>query len=536
MTRQQPIVGRPRRAGIRLGWLAAAAVGYRGIRGTLAVRSSLAWLHAGEQAPTGPAASGPDRPECPVFVLLLPMLREQRLIAETTDTFTELARTWPGTVVALVTTEREQAERERGAQRLPALAAELSRGAPPRRLLRDFAGVLPRGQLDRLAHHTSGKSPDECLAAARAVFDSQPSTAELAAEITAAARARGADVRHHHYPRTDGAMAAQINYAATAELARLAAAGVDPASVFLAVYNADSRPAPATITVAASTIRLVHQSGGTPRVLQQPALFTGNLTALADRPFGGYLTGAALLQSRWTLAHEIPAWRRQARQARALRGASADQRARWPRFAHCTGHGLFIRADEFARQGGLPTATMNEDLAFGYLCSAAGIPIDPLPALECADSPEAPGQLLRQKRQWFWSYCDLPRLVRLAADLGMSTPRGRLLLAAQVAAGGLAWLGTSPAVAATIALPILSRHPGSLLGCAAALAVYYVIPFALIAAEPRRRGQPHPLSGRELAGGLAAYLTHSLGPAWCAANAVHRATTGMRYAHDKTER
>lgn len=67
---------------------------------------------------------------------------------------------------------------------------------------------------------------------------------------------------------------------------------------------------------------------------------------------------------RWRLVREIPRLRRQARQART-------GRVRWPRLAHCVGHGLFVRGDEFLAWGGLPTETMNEDLAFGYLAVGA---------------------------------------------------------------------------------------------------------------------------------------------------------------------
>ncbi|MGH8883580.1 MAG: hypothetical protein ACRDYX_00055 [Egibacteraceae bacterium] len=83
----------------------------------------------------------------------------------------------------------------------------------------------------------------------------------------------------------------------------------------------------------------------------------------------------------------------------------------------------------------------------------------------------------------------------------------------------------------------MRRRPSTAILSAAALAMYYVLPFRLIAAELRRRGQRSTgLRTREAAGGLAAYLTHSLGPVWCLANAVNRALTGACYTHDKTER
>lgn len=234
------------------------------------------------------------------------------------------------------------------------------------------------------------------------------------------------------------------------------------------------------------------------------------------------------MQTRWSLAHEIPAWRRQSHSVRTRQPA---------RLAHCTGHGLFIRADEFRRWDGLPTETMNEDLAFGFLLSAARVPIDPIPALEWADSPETIRQVLRQKRQWFWSYIDYPQIVRMAARRNLANRWTRARLAIHGALRGVAWLMTAPAIAGTLVLPVIRPRRWTTALSIAAITSYLVLPFALIAGELRRRDRRRShLTAGEVLGGLAAYLSHSLGPAWCCANAIHRAVTGARYAHHKTER
>jgi len=149
--------------------------------------------------------------------------------------------------------------------------------------------------------------------------------------------------------------------------------------------------------------------------MQQSALFTTNLHVFPPGAQGAVLAGAALLQSRWTLAREIPRLRRQARR----RGV------RWPRLAHCVGHGLFVRGDEFLASGGLPTEPMNEDLAFGYFACASGTPIDPMPLLEHGDSPATLAGVVRQARQWFWSYAEYPLFARLAAARKLGDRRTR---------------------------------------------------------------------------------------------------------------
>jgi Glycosyl transferase family group 2 len=262
------------------------------------------------------------------------------------------------------------------------------------------------------------------------------------------------------------------------------------------------------------------------RIVQQSAVFTRSLGA-------GLLTdGAAMLQSRWTLAREIPRLRRQAAYARTPPARAGGV----PPLAHCVGHGLFIRADTFSRLGGLPTATMNEDLAFGYLACASGTPIDPLPVLEVGDSPPTAAGVIRQARQWFWSYPQYPAAARLAARAGLGTRRDRVLLAAQGLARGALWLGQSPAVVLAVTLPATARHKTALAATTGALAAYYGVPFAALARHLRHAGADVPCGPRELLGGLSACLASSAGPWWCLSQAARARITGARYLHGKTER
>jgi hypothetical protein len=450
----------------QLAWTATAAVAVRGVSGAVNTLFSLAWLRAEHEV-------GKNRGE-PFIVLILPLLREQRILADTVNYLTGLAKQHGQTSVVLVTTERENHE------------------------------------------------PDPV----RVANPSQPSTIDMA-RMLAAGVPTGV-VRHLHYPDMDGVMVHQVNFAAYSELARLAEDGVDPQQVWVAVYNADSRPHPATLNAVADLAGGALQSG--PRIVQQSALFTANLHAFPSGVQGAVLAGAALLQSRWTLAREVPRLRRQAQQGRR-RGV------RWPQLAHCVGHGLFVRGDEFLAQGGLPTEPMNEDLAFGYLACASGAPIDPMPLLEHGDSPITLAGVVRQARQWFWSYAEYPLFARLAAARELGDRRTRAWLAAQGLARGALWLGQSPAVAGTLALPMLTRRRvAASAATICALSAYYVLPAALLAAHERREGRDVRFGTREALGGIAAALLSSAGPWWCLANALHRWCTATTYTHDKTER
>ncbi len=452
-----------------MAWTATAAVAVRGVSGTVNTLSSLAWLRTARAEHDVSENSGQ-----PFLVLILPLLREQRILADTVGYFSDLAKQQGQTSVVLVTTERE--------------------------------------------HH----EPDP----ARAADPSQPSTIDMARALVAGAPT--GVVRHLHYPDAGGVMVHQVNFAAHSELARLAEDGVDPRQVWVAVYNADSRPHPATLDAVADLAGSALQQG--PRIVQQSALFTNNLHSFPRGAQGAVLAGAALLQSRWTLAREVPLLRRQARQARS-------SSVRWPRLAHCVGHGLFVRGDEFLASDGLPTEPMNEDLAFGYLACASGTPIDPMPLLEHGDSPTTLAGVVRQARQWFWSHTEYPLLARLAAARQLGDRRTRAWLAAQGLARGALWLGQSPAVAGTLALPMLThRRLPATAATVCALSAYYVLPAALLAAHERRQGRDVRFGTREALGGIAAALLSSAGPWWCLGNALHRWCTGTTYTHGKTER
>lgn len=467
---------RARTIAARMCWAATAAVAVRGAGGTRNAVSSLAWLDRHQPSVLAPARG--DAPPLRV-VVILPMLREQRVIADTLAYFADLARRCSMAVsLAVVTTAREHAE-----------------AAPP-------GGP-------RWAATTNG----------------------LAADLVAALRRDGVQAEHYDYPDPDGAMAHQVNYAAEQEIRRLAAAGVPPQRVWLAVYNADSRPHPATFAGFTDLAARRGAAGEAPRLVQQSAVFTANLVELACRRFGVVLIGAALLQSRWTLAREVPRLRQQARQARRHPRTSRV----WPRLAHCVGHGLFLRADEFTALGGLPTATMNEDLAFGFLACAAGTPIEALPVLERAEAPDTMGGAVRQARQWFWSYPEYPRFARLARDTGRGSRWSLSVLAVQGLVRGGLWLGQSPAVAAALALPALDRRPRAAAATVVVLALYLGVPLVLLNRHPLT-GSQQPSDATAVTGGLTACLIASAGPWWCLANAIDRKVRGTVYRHHKTER
>lgn len=505
------------RAAAAAGWAAAAILAARGASGTFHAAASSRWLR--QNASLQPPAVSSAR-----FVLVVPLLREQAVVEEVTRMLADLARTVPGSAIALVTTQAELAHREHGRERLADLAAQLAAGTSPRRMAARFRDLMPADRLADLARRSAGLSGRECRALAEAAYIATPATPDLAAEL-ATRSWPGTTVRHWHYPHADGRMAHQVNFAVRAETELASCEGVPPDRLFLVLYNADSRPHPDTLRAAAA---LIARPGiKATRIIQQPAVFTANLASLPATPAGSVLAGAAWLQSRWTLSREIPRLRRQATWARD------GSHQGLPTLAHCVGHGLIIRADTLAELGGLPEVTLNEDLALGYLACAAGVPIDPLPLLEEAQTPCTISSWITQGNRWFRSYPQYPRAAALAAAGSLGDDRRRGMLTVQGLGRGSLWLAQSPVLAAALALPALTpRRSRAAALTGAGIVTYYVIP-ALLAA--RLADRPFvPL--RSVPGGITAALLSSTGPWWSLAELARCQLTGQPPPHRKTER
>jgi hypothetical protein len=167
------------------GWIAASVLAARGVSGTANAASSLRWLRRELPAETGAGAR---------FVLAVPLLREQALIGPLVRALTSLAATHPGTSIALVTTEAENAARLLHPGRAASLAADLAAGARPARIVAKFLGLLPAADLEALARQARGQDRERCAGLVAAALAANRPTPELAAEQ--ARQAGDGAVRH----------------------------------------------------------------------------------------------------------------------------------------------------------------------------------------------------------------------------------------------------------------------------------------------------------------------------------------------------
>jgi len=477
----------------------------------------------------------------PRFLIVLPVLREQVVFGRMIEHFLRFVTNSNYVQIIIVTAAIESIGRQNSLLRADDLVESLSKGMSKERLCLKFRGVLPRPALLSLYDSTAALPREAIGDLVAEAFTQWPETQDLVNQFIDAHSEEVANViSHYTYPESDATMARQINYAVQQELQYRSRSDLEKRLTYVTIYNADSQPSLHTLK---SVIGLIKSHSTDvdcwPQVIQQSALFAGNIAGFAKSPQGYVLRGLSLLQTRWTLTREIPRLIRQSR----IYSFSMRHSPLWYRqlflspLGHCVGHGLFIRLDLFEGMGGVPTSTVNEDLPLGYCFSARRIPIYPLPCLEIADSPDSIIETILQKKRWFWSYLQYPMCRDLAEYLDLGDANSRLSLLLQGLFQGLAWLMTSPCILATLLLVFIRPDVLTILLVVTAISLYYILPFWLILTS-----RLLPLRGTVvesaccILGGIIAYLTDSIGPWLCCFEGLIAKITRTMPISGKTER
>jgi cellulose synthase/poly-beta-1,6-N-acetylglucosamine synthase-like glycosyltransferase len=198
-----------------------------------------------------------------------------------------------------------------------------------------------------------------------------------------------------HFPSSAGTKADQLNYVITrfAELFPT----LDARRSFFAFYDADSRPHSETFDHFAR----VHSDYPERNIFQQSSIFYENFarlgTSASSKIQTAFLQAQAMLQTRFTLGYEVPRFINQLSfynkklNWRALLGSFT--------YAHCVGHGLFVRAS-FLQKVGFPNEAM-EDMFYGFVLNCLNEPITPIPLLTNSEMPTQLKTLFYQRSRWF---------------------------------------------------------------------------------------------------------------------------------------
>lgn len=220
----------------------------------------------------------------------------------------------------------------------------------------------------------------------------------------------------------------QINWAAL-DIARR----YDPGGVWLFLMDIDTQFSVATLEEASALMGLGAD------VIQEHSIFLADFERL---PF--IQQAHALYQSRWTLAHE-------------LKNNWLSNVSGWY-VSHIVGHGAFIRLRSFNALGGMPRASVTEDLHFGYYIVASGYRIHSLRTLSVSETPDTLSAALAQQKTWaFGPLLYAHYRARMRADIPAAFAKNRFrsfVIATVGIATFLNWLLLFPGILMILALAV----------------------------------------------------------------------------------
>lgn len=480
---------------------------FRAVRGVVRTNASLRWIikHS-----TKPSSKNSGKPIMIYF--LIPVLREQEIIKGTFNNFTKLLGNYK---VVFITTNKELSEKSANLKLLKRLKFKLLHAKSKEAFTHICNGIFPRS----LGLNLYGKGWDEILKA----YKELPSTRSLLNNLIDKSSLRIKSlVKVYNYPKTSGNMSEQLNFA----LKKLTKTE-DLNNTYVCVYNADSiisRDFP-------NRIKSFINKNPRSEVIQQSALFLSNFHGLGNSISGRFLRSIALLQSRWTLAHELP---------RIFNQLKSNGEC-----AHIVGHGLIIKLGVMKKAGYFPTNYINEDLPFGYILKLNGFDIYPFPLLENAQSPTSIKSMFTQYTTWFYGAFHYPKYMLNAFR---DFPRKRLqalVWGIKYSIRSFLWLGLSFAWMFLFVYPVLAEKPYLLLISVATFVIY--APFCFWMIESVLSKKPQKIFGVGVSSGIQidtityamsifAYITHSYGPVIATIETIKSFLFGNKIRKMKTER
>lgn len=194
-------------------------------------------------------------------------------------------------------------------------------------------------------------------------------------------------VKIFHYPKNDGKMANQLNYA----INKIIDENNDCHSgEIFCVYNADSRPHPKTFDWVLDVF-----NSSNVKVFQQYGNYLKNICDFEGAIKSKILVSAALWQTRWSIGFEL------FNSLSQLKFKNNKHSLNYP-LNYCIGHGLFFTKDIYKNLRGFNEDFHNEDAIFGLELSFLRELIMPIPFFDEADTPDSIISLYKQKSNWFF--------------------------------------------------------------------------------------------------------------------------------------
>lgn len=319
------------------------------------------------------------------YYIIIPVLREQKIISQTLKNFATINGNYR---LIFVTTQKEDADKIKIRQNLIKIKRKVIFCNSLNRFQELTIGIFTYKESKKVFNKLIGVNGlKKRWQIILNEFDNKKHTREVLSDQIKKNNYKNVEVLD--YPGKKGLMAHQLNYAC-----RYIMENNNPKKTFALIYNADSQISKNIIKLIEKFFFLHPEA----RVIQQSSMFLTNQNEMPNTFTGHILKSVAFLQSRWTLTHELP---RIISQSTTYYGEITEG-------AHVVGHGLCIRIDSLDKAGFFPTSYINEDVPLGYILRLNGEKIFPFPVLENSESPNTINSMFTQYRTWFYGVMYYP--------------------------------------------------------------------------------------------------------------------------------
>ena len=491
--------------------------GFRSVRGNFRMYNSFRKLLAINEK----LSHIPDVNNKTKIYILIPVLREQSIIGDTFEVFANLKGKYE---LVFITTEKEKIENEKIYKKIGNKVDTIARIKNKDDLLEKVSGYLYTNVAEELYRKLI--TVDNIETRKRLILESfykQESTIDILDRLVGDANKD--NIRVLHYPDKEGVMSHQLNYACQYidDLEK----DNDP---YIAVYNADSFVSQNHI----QNIRRYIQAYPSAGIIQQSSLFLSNYDNFPNSFRGNLLKVIALLQSRWTLSHELPRIFSQSK-----KGISEYFEA-----AHVVGHGLIVKLSILKSVGYFPSMFANEDLPLGYFMRLKGYKIYPFHILENSESPRTFKSSVRQYRTWIYGPLYYFKYLQTAFHTRSVSLVKASFWALKYYIRGIMWILSSFVWGYLFGYSIMILSLEKLLAVGLIFFVYAPLNFIILNTLLRKYSKKlMPLSGVELNlpknlyfYSFVIYLSHSYGPLLGMIDVVKQEFFGKDFYKGKTER
>lgn len=193
---------------------------------------------------------------------------------------------------------------------------------------------------------------------------------------------------HLHYPDAIGFKADQVNYA----IKVLSDSITSDIDTFVAIYDVDSRPSLKSL----ESFRMSYNKNNGINVFQQSSIFVSEKSLETNFFSSLFLRAAAVRANRFVFGYEIP---RLIMKRFMLKNFILKFLSNLV-FAHCVGHGMFVRL-HFFNKNPLPKNEIMEDMFYGFFLNSLHEPVARIEEFDYSEVPDSISSLFNQMARWF---------------------------------------------------------------------------------------------------------------------------------------